>query len=105
DNMPKVEAAIREELDLLLKDGITAEELAAAKQGYLEKEKIDRADDAQLASTLRSTLYTGRTMQYYANLEKKINALTVDDVNKVLRKYVDPEKIALAIAGDFKEAK
>ena len=102
-NMPKVETAIREEVERLLKDGITTEELAAAKQGYLEKEKVERSEDNQLAAILRSSLFVGRTMDYYADLESKINALTVEDVNEALRKYIDPKRIALAVAGDFKE--
>ncbi|MEZ6050951.1 MAG: insulinase family protein [Planctomycetaceae bacterium] len=104
ENMPKVEAAISEELARLLKDGITEEELAAASQGYLEKQKVTRSEDSQLAATLRSNLFVGRSMEYYADLENKINALTVEDVNTVLRKYIDPAHIALAVAGDFKDA-
>ncbi len=104
DNMPKVESAIREEIDRLLKEGITESELAAAKQGYLEKEKVTRSEDNKLASTLRSSLFVDRTMEYYADLEDKINALSVEDVNEVLRKYIDPDAIALTVAGDFKEA-
>ena len=82
----------------------TEEELAAAKQGYLEKQKVTRSEDSQLAATLRSNLFVGRSMEYYADLENKINALTVEDVNAALRKYIDPAHIALAVAGDFKEA-
>ncbi len=104
ENMPKVETAIREEVARLLKEGITESELAAAKQGYLEKEKVDRSEDSQLAAILRSSLFVDRTMEYYSDLEQKINALTVEDVNTVLRKYVDPKAIALAVAGDFKNA-
>jgi zinc protease len=100
-NMTKVESAMREEVGKLLEEGITAQELAAAKQGFLEKEKVDRSDDHQLVATLRSTLHANRTMQYYADLESRINALTVADVNAALRKYIDPKRIALAVAGDF----
>jgi zinc protease len=103
-NMAKVESAIREEIGKLLEEGVTTQELAAAKQGYLEKEKVDRSDDHQLVATLRSTMHAHRTMQYYADLEARLNALTVADVNAALRKYIDPKRIALAVAGDFAKA-
>ncbi len=103
-NMGKVETAIREEVARWLAEGITEQELAAAKQGYLEKQKIDRSDDSELATTLRKTLHADRTMQFYADLEQRINALAVADVNEAIRKHVDPKHIALAIAGDFKKA-
>src|SRR5690606_1448631 len=51
-NMGKVETAIREEIERLRKGGITAEELNAAKQGYLEEQKVSRADDSRLGALL-----------------------------------------------------
>ena len=86
------------------KYGITAEELDAAKQGYLEEQKVSRADDGRLASILGSTSQIGRTMQYYSNLQQQIGDLTVEEVNIALRKYIDPKRIVLAVAGDFAAA-
>jgi zinc protease len=36
-----------------------------------------------------------------ADLEKKIEALTPDQVVATLRKYVDPKKLVIVTAGDF----
>ena len=72
DNIDRVKTAIREELDRLLKDGITEQELAAAKQGYLQRQNVSRTNDAQLASVLTSTSQAGRTMKHYAELEKRM---------------------------------
>jgi zinc protease len=100
-NMAKVETAIREELERLLGEGITAEELAAAQRGYLEQQNLRRADDGTLASTLADTLHTDRTMAYYADLEQQIAGLTVDRVNAALREHIDLDRLALVEAGDF----
>ena len=40
-------------------------------------------------------------MAYYADLEKKINALTPADVLAALKKYIDPKKLVVVDAGDF----
>ncbi len=100
-NIEKVNAAIAEELEKLLADGVTEEELARSKQGYLQQEQVSRTNDAVLVSILSDTLYTDRTMAYYAEQEQQIGDLTTDDVEKALRKYIDPKKLVIVDAGDF----
>ena len=100
-NIPRVHQAIREELDRILKDGITEEELAAAQDGYLQKQQVSRSSPASLAGTLSSTARTARTMKYYADLEQQIRSLTTDQVRAALRKHIDPERLIVVAAGDF----
>ena len=49
DNIPKVRKVIAEELEKLLKDGVTEAELAEAKTGYLQKQTVARSSDSGLA--------------------------------------------------------
>jgi zinc protease len=100
-NSPKVAKAVREELELLIKDGLTSEELGRAKTGLLQRQEVSRTDDGALAQLLGLTLYSGRTMQYYGNLEAQIAALTPAQVTAALRKHLDPKKLVIAEAGDF----
>ncbi len=100
-NMSKVETAIAEEMERLLEQGITQAELDAAREGYLENQIVERAEDTRLASLLNKNLLAGRSMSYYADLESRLNRLTVDDVNRALKKWVDLKKFAIAVAGDF----
>jgi zinc protease len=101
-NMTKVEKAIAEELDKVLKEGVGAKELDEAKAAYLESLKVSRSNDHALASLLSSELYAGRTFAYYAELEKQVKALTPDDVNAALKKSLDPKRLVIVEAGDFK---
>jgi zinc protease len=101
-NTPKVVSVIREELDRLLKDGITPHELEQAKSGYLQHQQVSRTRDSSLTSTLCDTAHTGRTMKYYADLERKINALTPEQVNEALRKHLDANRLVVVSAGDFR---
>ena len=103
-NVEKVKTAIREELVRLVKDGVQPDELARAKTGYVEENKVARTNDAALAATLGETLYLDRTMAYYSELEGKFESLTADDVLAVLQKYIDPERLATVEAGDFKKS-
>jgi zinc protease len=61
-----------------------------------------RANDQELVGTLVARRFAGRTMAYDAAYESAITALTADQVNAALRKYIDPTKISLVRAGDFK---
>jgi zinc protease len=100
-NLPKVDKAVREELALLLKEGITEDELAKGKQGYLQGQKVRRATDGTLASLLSDLTYTNRTMKFYEDLEQRIESLTPQQVTAAARKYFNPNQIIAVSAGDF----
>ena len=85
----------------LLKEGVDDKELAEAKKSYLEAEKVRRANDGALTRLLAGDLFTGRTFEYYAGLEKKITALTPAEVNEAIRKHFVPQKLVAIRAGDF----
>jgi zinc protease len=103
-NVEKVVAAISEEVDRLVADGITDKELEDAVKGYLDEQQVDRTSDAFLARLLADTAYVGRTMDYYATLEAKIRKLSIDDVRSAIQANIDRERLTTVIAGDFKKA-
>jgi zinc protease len=100
-NIGRVEKCAQEELERLLRDGVTKDELENAKQGYLQAIKVGRASDPALAGTLTNLRHLGRTMAFEADVEKKISSLTLEQVNTALRKYIDPKKLVIVTAGDF----
>jgi zinc protease len=100
-NVGRVEKAAREELERLLREGVSKEELENAKQGYLQAQKVGRANDSALAGMLSNLRHLGRTMAFEADVEKKISGLTPEQVNAALRKHIDPAKLVIVTAGDF----
>ncbi|MBI3651116.1 MAG: insulinase family protein [Acidobacteria bacterium] len=100
-NVAKLENGFKEEMMRALKDGFSAEEVAAAKAGYLQAQQRDRADDGGLARTLATYLFLHRTLAWDEAMDKNINALTVEQVNAALRRYVDVSKMTIIKAGDF----
>ncbi len=103
-NVPKVEASFRDELARTLKDGFTADEVAAEKKAWLEQLIVQRSQDGSLANLLMTRERFDRTMKFDAALEATVTALTVDQVNEALRKHVDPAVLTFVRAGDFKKA-
>jgi len=47
-------------------------------------------------------LYYGLPDDYFNNYIKNVLAVTKDDVQRVAKKYVDPENIAVVVVGDQK---
>jgi zinc protease len=101
-NINKVDKAISEELDRLIKDGVGGQELEEAKKAYLTQQKVARANDGFVARMLAEELSNGRTLSYYATLEKQIEGLSPEAVSLAVRKHLDPKRLVIIHAGDFK---
>jgi zinc protease len=104
-NRARVEKAIREEIERAVQAGFATEEVEAGRKAILEARRIARTQDRSLAGRLSLYLFVKRTFAWDIDLESKIAALTPAQVNQALRKHVDPAKLALVMAGDFKETK
>jgi zinc protease len=102
-NMAKVDAAIAEETEKTLKAGVSAEELEQSKAAYLKQLKGQRATDQALSLALANNLFVGRTFSFTGDQESKIAALTADAVNSALRRHLDPKRLVIIQAGDFKK--
>lgn len=97
----KVAKLAREEIERMLKEGVTSSELTDSQEGWVKGQQADRGDDAKLASILSSALYAGRTLDFQAKLEAKILTLKKEDIAAAMRKYIDPAKLYTVIAGDL----
>jgi zinc protease len=101
ENIARGESAVKEELARALKDGFTADELKVAKQGWLQSREVTRTEDFSIASSLRAYLYQGRTFTWDADFERKVQALSADQIVAALRRHIDPAKLTVMKAGDF----
>ena len=105
-NVDKVETGFREELTKLLADGVTQDELEQARSGWLREQQQAFANDNEVADRLVVHRRWNRSYTSYDEaLAQRIAALTVDDVNRALRTYLDPAKTFIVKAGDFEGAK
>lgn len=104
-NVERLMSVIREEIDKLRDQGVTPEELARAKEAYLQAERVRRATDSSLTGLLLGSIFNQRTLQFTADYEKRVSELTVEQVNQAIRDYILPERLVMAVAGDFEAAK
>src|SRR5262245_51094238 len=100
-NADRLETAIKEEIDRALKEGFTADEMKAAKEGLLQSRQVGRAQDAELARRLGQLAFVDRTASWDGELEQRINALSPADVQAALKRSIDLSKLSIVKAGDF----
>ena len=102
-NIDKVDASVLDETEKMDKEGASEKEVTEAKKAYLAAKMVARGSDGTVASELKELVYAGRTFEYEIGLEKKIEALTAEEVSAAFRKYIDPAKLVIVEAGDFKK--
>jgi zinc protease len=103
-NVPKVEAAFKEELARVLKDGFTVEEIEAAKKGWLQSRQVSRGQDRELVGRLAAERFEDRTMAFDAEMDKQVQALTAEQIVEAMRRNLKVEDLTIVKAGDFKKA-
>jgi zinc protease len=101
-NLSRMEAALREEIERARRDGFTASELEQARNGLMNTRRLSRAQDAGLAGALLRNAELGRTFSVSQQVDDAIARLTLDEVNAALRRHLDPSRWSVAWAGDFK---
>ncbi len=87
-----------------MKDGFTADEVAAARKSWLESRMVQRSQDQNLLGTIASRERFDRTMKWDEALEARVAALTPEQVSEAFRRHIDPAALTVVKAGDFKKA-
>lgn len=105
ENLEKLEAAFKDELQKVVTTGFTAQEVEEAKKGFMLSRQRVRASDSGLANNLANYLFYNRNYTWDADFDKKIQELTPEQINAVMKKYVTIDKISIFKAGDFAKKK
>jgi len=84
-----------------VEEGITQEELASKKSNLVGSFEVNLSSAAGMAGTILYLLNTNRSPEYIYEYSEKLNAVTLDQVNAVIKKYIDPEKMVVIRAGSI----
>ncbi len=101
-NQPRVETALREELQRSLAEGFTQQELDEARRGLLNFRSLSLAQDSVVAGRLVSDLFLGRRFAFTQQVNDALASLTLEQLNAAWRRHIDPSKLVFAWGGDFK---
>lgn len=81
---------------------ITQKELDYNKQSLIRRYPAGFETVGAISNQLSNLVVYDLPDSYFNEYIAKINAVTLDDVNRVARQYIDPSKMAIVIVGDRK---
>ena len=85
---------------------VPPEELDNAKRGYIERLPRAFATKGQIVNTLAFDEYTGRYAtepDFWQKVVPRVNAVTREDVQRVAKKYLTPERLVILAVGQKDE--
>lgn len=103
-NTPKVEASFIDEVTKTAKDGFTAKELDAARKAMRDDRIGQRSSDGGILGIMSAREQWGRTLAWDEQMDAKLQALTLEQVNTAFRRHVNATLISIVKGGDFKRA-
>jgi zinc protease len=92
-------ASTRRELARWSREGVTAEELAARKTDLVGSYQVSLATTGGLAAALQQAIVRGYPVSWLDDYPRAIDALTLEEVNRAIKKHIDPGKMVLVKAG------
>jgi zinc protease len=99
-NLGRVEGLIKEELTKVLNEGVTEKEVAIAKNGWLQRNALNRGQDQSLAALLVNLDGENRTLAWESNLEKQVSQLTPEIVQTAMARHIDLHSMSILLVGD-----
>jgi len=99
DAMNQTLAAVKDTMTKFAADGPTAQELADAKTYLTGSYPLAFSSNAGIAGQLSAFQRSGMPVDYVAKRNSLINAITLDDVKRVAKRYFDPKRMTIVVAG------
>jgi zinc protease len=98
-NVKRAWGLIVDELKRFVQEGVTADELADSKANFIGRLPISLESNGGVANALLNIERHELGLDYYHCYAGLVNEITSDDVINTARKFIDPEKLAIAVAG------
>jgi len=103
-NVDRAVASIDEELTRLADQGVSEKELDDSRTYLIGSMPRALETNASIATFLQTSQFFELGLDYDLRLPGLLRAVTLDQVNLIARRLIDPARAALAIAGPYGEA-
>ena len=100
-NVDRAVASIDEELTRLVRGGVTATELDDSRRYLIGSMPRALETNEAIATFLQNSEFFGLGTDYDLRMPELLRAVTLDDVNAVARRVIDPSRAAVVIAGPY----
>jgi len=99
-NIAEAVRLIREEWARVAENGVTAEELDAAKRYATGSFALRFSGNGQIARMLAAIQFWGRPIDYLETRNELIEAVTLDEANRVARRLFRPDRLQIVVVGE-----
>ncbi|WP_199899343.1 M16 family metallopeptidase [Sneathiella glossodoripedis] len=90
---------IRSELTKIRQNGVTERELEAAKKYLNGSFALRLSSNARIAGIMASMQFSNLSMDYLDERSALINAVSLEDIKRVAKRLMDPDRLLLTIVG------
>ncbi len=104
-NLVSAEAAMRQELATSLANGFTAHEFDRAKTQFLADRARNRSGDEYVATIMGAVQEFGQEWDLPLKNDALISSFTLEQINAVWRKYIDPTNLVWGVFADMAKTK
>lgn len=98
-NVDKATKLIIDELKRFVQKGVTEDELADSKANFVGRLPLSLESNGGVAGALLNIERHDLGLDYYLRYADLVNEVTREDVLQAARKFIDPDKLAIAVAG------
>jgi zinc protease len=98
-NVKKASDLILDELKRFVQEGVTADELADTKANFVGRLPLSLESNGGVANALLNIERHDLGLDYYRRYESLVQEVTAEDVLNTARKFIDLDKLAIAVAG------
>lgn len=99
DNVHKATDLIVDELKRFVDEGVTEDELSDSKANFIGRLPLSLESNHGVAGALLNIERHDLGLDYYLRYAGLVNEVTREEVLNAARKFIDPERLAVAVAG------
>lgn len=98
-NVDRAVDLIQQEIRRFASEPVTAEELADSQSNFIGRLPLSLESNGGVASALVNLERYDLGLDYYRQYPDLVRAVTIDQVLETARRFLDPERLAVAVAG------
>ncbi len=100
ETVTRAAAIVLEEVERIRSTQVSESELRTSKASFIETFTRNFSSAGSTASLFASDEYTGRDPEYLTRYRDRVSAVSGDDVLRVAREYLHPDRLVVLIVGD-----
>lgn len=99
ENIDQAIALITEEVRQFVSEPVSEDELADTKSYFLGRLPLLLESNSGVAVSLMNMEHFGLGLNYFRDYPKQVQAISAEDVLQASQKYLDPDRLGIAVAG------